>query len=172
MNYILPMLLSLICMLLFGFRTLLFFSAVFSIIMIIRFNGFSKKLVLWCALGGLGAYLLYLTPIFQTVFEGMMERQESDQTFGNKDYIRYATLFHYYGHHYKSTVEMFLGSGLCNRALRTSYSLEILRNEFKKMELPKSREEFESRAQLLQFLNDMEEFLLIKRSFFKNKYNN
>ena len=129
MNYILPMLLSLICMLLFGFRTLLFFSAVFSIIMIIRFNGFSKKLVLWCALGGLGAYLLYLTPIFQTVFEGMMERQESDQTFGNKDYIRYATLFHYYGHHYKSTVEMFLGSGLCNRALRTSYSLEILRNE-------------------------------------------
>ena len=51
-------------------------------------------------------------------------------------------------------------------------NLEILRNEFKKMELPKSREEFESRAQLLQFLNDMEEFLLIKRSFFKNKYNN
>lgn len=78
---------------------------------------------------GLGAYLLYLTPIFQTVFERMMERQESDQTFGNKDYIRYATLFHYYGNHYKSAVEMFLGSGLCNRALRTSYSLEIVRNE-------------------------------------------
>ena len=44
--------------------------------------------------------------------------------------------------------------------------LDILRNEFKKMELPKTREEFESRAQLLQFLNDMEEFLLIKRNFF------
>lgn len=44
--------------------------------------------------------------------------------------------------------------------------LEILRSEFKKMELPKTREEFESRAQLLQFLNDMEEFLLIKRNFF------
>ena len=87
------------------------------------------KLVFWCALGGLGAYLLYLTPIFQTVFERMMERQESDQTFGNKDYIRYATLFHYYGNHYKSAVEVFLGSGLCNRALRTSYSLEIVRNE-------------------------------------------
>ena len=48
---------------------------------------------------------------------------------GNKDYIRYATLFHYYGNHYKSAVEVFLGSGLCNRALRTSYSLEIVRNE-------------------------------------------
>ena len=44
--------------------------------------------------------------------------------------------------------------------------LDILRNEFKKMELPKTREEFDSRAQLLQFLNDMEEFLLIKRNFF------
>ena len=97
--------------------------------MIIRFNGFSKKLVLWCILGGLGAYLLYLTPIFQTVFERMIERQESEQTFGNKDYIRYATLFHYYGNHYKSAIEMFFGSGLCNRALRTSYSLEIVRNE-------------------------------------------
>ena len=49
--------------------------------------------------------------------------------------------------------------------------LEILRCGFKKMELPKSREEFESRAQLLQFINDMEDFLIIKRNFFKNKYN-
>ena len=51
----------------------------------------------------------------------------------------------------------------CKSLLR---DLDILRNEFKKMELPKTREEFESRAQLLQFLNDMEEFLLIKRNFF------
>lgn len=49
--------------------------------------------------------------------------------------------------------------------------LETLRYEFKKMELPKSREEFESRAQLLQFLNDMEEFLVIKRNFFKIQNN-
>lgn len=43
--------------------------------------------------------------------------------------------------------------------------LESLRCEFKKMDLPKTREEFESRAELLQFLNDMEEFLIIKRNF-------
>lgn len=30
------------------------------------------------------------------------------------------------------------------------------------MSLPKTREEFENRAELLQFLNDMEEFLMIK----------
>ena len=49
--------------------------------------------------------------------------------------------------------------------------LDIIRSEFKKMELPKTREEFESRAQLLQFLNDMEEFLLIKRNFFTTMKN-
>ena len=43
--------------------------------------------------------------------------------------------------------------------------LEDLRCEFKKMSLPKTREEFENRAELLQFLNDMEEFLMIKRNF-------
>ena len=56
----------------------------------------------------------------------------------------------------------------CKSLLR---DLDILRSEFKKMELPKTREEFESRAQLLQFLNDMEEFLLIKRNFFTTMKN-
>ena len=56
----------------------------------------------------------------------------------------------------------------CKLLLR---DLDILRSEFKKMELPKTREEFESRAQLLQFLNDMEEFLLIKRNFFTTMKN-
>ncbi|MBU3134862.1 aromatic acid exporter family protein [Clostridium gasigenes] len=41
----------------------------------------------------------------------------------------------------------------------------LLREEFKEMELPKSRDEFENRAQLLQFLNDIEEFLNLKRNF-------
>lgn len=56
----------------------------------------------------------------------------------------------------------------CKSLLR---DLDILRSEFKKMELPKTRDEFESRAQLLQFLNDMEEFLLIKRNFFTTMKN-
>lgn len=50
----------------------------------------------------------------------------------------------------------------CRELLR---ELQELRGEFKKMELPKSRDEFESRAQLLQYLNDMEEFLNIKKNF-------
>lgn len=51
-------------------------------------------------------------------------------------------------------------------------SIELLRAGFKEMELPKTREEFENRAQLLQFLNDMEEFLNMKRNFAINYIDN
>jgi uncharacterized membrane protein YgaE (UPF0421/DUF939 family) len=47
-------------------------------------------------------------------------------------------------------------------------SLQDLRESFKAMELPKTREEFENRAMLYQFLNDLEQFLLIKSDFKKN----
>lgn len=40
-----------------------------------------------------------------------------------------------------------------------------MKAEFENMELPKTREEFESRAALLHFINEMEQFLLLKRSF-------
>jgi uncharacterized membrane protein YgaE (UPF0421/DUF939 family) len=33
------------------------------------------------------------------------------------------------------------------------------------MELPKTRNEFEDRALLFQFLNDLEDFLIIKKEF-------
>lgn len=42
--------------------------------------------------------------------------------------------------------------------------LRDLQTQFKEEPLPKSREEFEARAQLFQFLKEMEEYLLIKKS--------
>nr|WP_242847796.1 hypothetical protein [Fervidicella metallireducens] len=45
--------------------------------------------------------------------------------------------------------------------------LNILRDNFRKMPLPVTREEFESRAMLFQFLNDVENFLVIKNEFKK-----
>ncbi|MDD6794089.1 MAG: aromatic acid exporter family protein [Clostridiaceae bacterium] len=47
-------------------------------------------------------------------------------------------------------------------------NLNMLRDDYKRMELPTSREEFENRALLFQFLNDLEDFLLIKREFKMN----
>ena len=46
--------------------------------------------------------------------------------------------------------------------------LEDLRREFKQMALPATRDEFENRAMLYQFLNELEELLLIKFEFMKN----
>ncbi len=43
--------------------------------------------------------------------------------------------------------------------------LEGLRQHFKQSALPSTREEFENRAMLYQFLNDLEHFLEIKRDF-------
>ena len=45
--------------------------------------------------------------------------------------------------------------------------LSELRERFRKMPLPQTRVEFESRAIFFQFLNDIEEFLEIKRDFLK-----
>ncbi|MEH7222890.1 aromatic acid exporter family protein [Bacillus sp. JJ1566] len=43
--------------------------------------------------------------------------------------------------------------------------LEVMRKEFREMALPDTREEFETRAALLQFIKEMEEYLIIKRLF-------
>lgn len=43
--------------------------------------------------------------------------------------------------------------------------LNLLRKEYQSMDLPKNREEFENRALLFQFLNDLEDFLSIKKEF-------
>lgn len=59
-----------------------------------------------------------------------------------------------------------------NDCIELISKISSLRIDFKKMDLPKSREEFENRAQLLQFLNDIEEFLNIKRNFAINYIDN
>lgn len=55
-----------------------------------------------------------------------------------------------------------------NNCVELINELNILRNEYKKMDLPKNREEFENRALLFQFLNDLEDFLLLKKAFKDN----
>jgi uncharacterized membrane protein YgaE (UPF0421/DUF939 family) len=46
--------------------------------------------------------------------------------------------------------------------LKKLYDMKV---EFEKMELPKTREEFETRAALFQFVREMEQYLIIKSSF-------
>ncbi|UII54762.1 aromatic acid exporter family protein [Cytobacillus spongiae] len=64
-----------------------------------------------------------------------------------------------------------------NTALIYLEKLYRLKVEFENMELPKTRQEFETRAALLHFIKEMEQYLIIKRSFrgfqndrWKNRY--
>ena len=56
-----------------------------------------------------------------------------------------------------------------NDCIELIRQLTLLREEYRKTELPKNREEFENRALLFQFLNDLEDFLIIKKEF-KEKF--
>ncbi|MDQ0256221.1 uncharacterized membrane protein YgaE (UPF0421/DUF939 family) [Evansella vedderi] len=52
-----------------------------------------------------------------------------------------------------------------NTASLFIHKLEELRKQFKEMPLPSSRGEFEARAALLQLVNEMEQYLIIKQQF-------
>lgn len=121
--------LGLVVILLFGFRTLLAFVLVFSYVMVVRNYGFSYKLLLGFAFLFLVLWLFSLTQFGQDIFGFMMERQDSDQDFGNKDYIRYTTLFYYYQEHFQNFLEMFLGSGIPDRSSKSAYALYYARLE-------------------------------------------
>lgn len=54
--------------------------------------------------------------------------------------------------------------GMC-QVEEVMQSLEVLRDQFKQSSLPVSREEFENRAMLFQFLTDLEQFLFVKQLF-------
>lgn len=58
--------------------------------------------------------------------------------------------------------------GEYNTAEELLKELNEVINMFKVQELPKTREEFENRAMLFQFLNDMEALLELKKNFRKN----
>ncbi len=55
-----------------------------------------------------------------------------------------------------------------NTAVIYLNQLKAIRDHFKEEELPATREEFEVRASLFQLLNEIEQYLIIKRSFKKS----
>ena len=52
-----------------------------------------------------------------------------------------------------------------NDCIELINKLTLVRKNYEMMELPKNRNEFENRALLFQFLNDLEDFLIIKKEF-------
>ena len=110
--YIIFMALSAFVILLFGFRTLLAAIILFSFILVVKINGMSKKMIIYILFFVIFFFLASTTELFQNIFSAMMERQDSDQTFANKDYIRWIQFYYYYEDHYQNFIELLLGSGI------------------------------------------------------------
>ncbi|MBM7552365.1 aromatic acid exporter family protein [Thalassobacillus pellis] len=55
-----------------------------------------------------------------------------------------------------------------NTAVLYLKQIQEMKKEFRKADLPETREEFESRANLFNLLNEIEQYLIIKRSFKKS----
>lgn len=110
--YIIFMALSAFVILLFGFRTLLAAIILFSFILVVKINGMSKRMIIYILFFVIFFFLASTTELFQNIFSAMMERQDSDQTFANKDYIRWIQFYYYYEDHYQNFIELLLGSGI------------------------------------------------------------
>lgn len=127
--FIIPLALAIVVILLFGFRTLTFFVFVFSFVMVARIYKLSFKLIFGFSFMMVVLWAFSITEFGQETFGAMMERQETDQTFANKDYVRYATLFYYYRDHFQNVFEMFLGSGIPARDTGSAYEIYYNRLE-------------------------------------------
>lgn len=117
------LILSLIIILLFGFRTLLFFCFIFGMYLNVKINGINHKFIITCIVFFVVIALIFITEFGQEIFGAMWERQtEMDQSFANEDYIRYVTLFYYLGEHFTNFIEFLLGSGFPARNLNSQYA--------------------------------------------------
>lgn len=119
-THFLTMALSALVILLFGFRTLLAAIVIFSFIQVFRMNGMSKKMITYTAFFCIIFLLASMTDLFRNIFSAMLERQDSDQTFANEDYIRWVQFYYYYEDHFHNLLEFLLGSGIPSG--KSSYS--------------------------------------------------
>ncbi len=101
---------SVTVLLLMGFRTMIFFSVVFSFYLLIKIYGFSLKTLGYFLGVGVFCVLLLQIPIFKDKVQYMVEKNE-EQNLSNDDYIRVITLKYYLHDYFKSNWEMFFGSG-------------------------------------------------------------
>lgn len=95
-----------------------------------------------------------------------MRKQQIDMLKHIYSYITRLTMIHPVSEKVINyTVKTSDAIGIKNRAKGLLVELNELRQSFKTWELPRSREEFENRALLYQYLNDLESFLSIKDQF-------
>lgn len=109
--YITYSLVGLLPVFIMGFRSLiamLLVSILMTIIATTKRNAFSY--LKYIIVGAIMLYAILQVPIVQEKVDEMMERQESEQTFGNEDYIRNLALV-YYTSEFSENLPMWLFGG-------------------------------------------------------------
>lgn len=94
-----------------GFRTLTFLSAVSVLIMIPFVTRRFSKTISFTFVFGILAFFVFLLPITQSKIAEMMDRQESGQTFSDEDYIRIQSYLYYTDVQFTDPLERVLGGG-------------------------------------------------------------
>ena len=95
-----------------GFRSLTAASAFFIVIMIPFTTRSFKKSFIWLAVASVFLIGVCQMDIVQTKIDEMLSRQESGQTFANKDYIRYLEYEYYNESIFTKSGEHFWGGGV------------------------------------------------------------
>lgn len=110
-RYLLIAVPSLVCILLFGFRSLTVALLAALVLLAIKVVGSKAKVAQFMILLSLCICIFYFTPWGEKVYEDMMARQQG-QTFDNQDYVRMISLNFHLNNFFKSPLEMFLGAGV------------------------------------------------------------
>lgn len=94
-----------------GFRSLTALTLICSMILFLFLSVKSKKIILWAIpLGGL-LYFSTTIPVVSDKIDEMMERQDSNQTFANEDYIRYIEFDYFSKEVFTKPGEKIFGGG-------------------------------------------------------------
>ena len=111
-KYILYSLLGLIPVFIMGFRSLTVGMVFFAIVMIHFVTKRMSKTVVWLILGFIAAIYISQLSIVQDKIDEMVERQNSGQTFENKDYIRFIEYDYFTTTIFSDPLERIIGGGV------------------------------------------------------------
>lgn len=110
---------------LWGFRTLFAASSLAMLIMYCKIRG-GQNLLATTPILIMLLVLVFQIPIVQDKVMAMLERQATNQSFGDKDYIRNLCITYYLTEHFQSNWEMFWGSGIPSGETDYSNLMECL----------------------------------------------
>ena len=129
LKYIFYSILGFIPIIIMGFRSLVFLTAATAFLMIPFIVRTGKKTLLYISLGAAITIGVLQTDLVQSKMDEMISRQESEQTFENKDYIRYLEFDYYWEDYFNKPGEKFFGGGV-PVDMATKYRKEIYYNNF------------------------------------------